>query len=195
MKCKDNDGETIRVAMFNHPLRGFPSLKIESNEIELIKDKNYSLERLRVTPKVRSVRDFSPNSRQALIIIDGQMGDEIYPAGLTFMVEMKDGENMYDGGTGTQLRESSQLPSAMRPKISNEYDDFSLTMNGVRIDRVTGDTTLTMSWHLVPDRAIKHKCAISKQPEKDAAAMIYDAFDGIKAEIKRTSKAGAVNKL
>ncbi len=195
LKCKDNDGETIRVAMFNHPLRGFPSLKIESNEIELIKDKNYSLERLRVTPKVRSVRDFSPNSRQALIIIDGQMGDEIYPAGLTFMVEMKDGENMYDGGTGTQLRESSQLPSAMRPKISNEYDDFSLTMNGVRIDRVTGDTTLTMSWHLVPDRAIKHKCTISKQPEKDAAAMIYDAFDGIRAEIKRVTKKAVENKL
>ncbi len=195
LKCKDKDGETIRVAMFDHPLRGFPSLKIESNELDLIRNKNYSLERLRVTPKVRSVRDFSPNSRQALIIIDGQMGDEIYPAGLTYMVEMKDGENMYEGGTGTQLRESSQLPSAMRPKISNEYDDFSLTMNGVRIDRVTGDTTLTMSWHLVPDRAIKHKCTISKQPEKDAAAMIYDAFDGIRAEIKRVTKKAVENKL
>ncbi len=181
--------------MFDHPLRGFPSLSIESNEIDLIRDKNYSLERLRVTPKVRSVRDFSPSSRQALIIIDSQVGDEIYPSGLTFMVEMKDGENTYDGGTGTQLRVSSQLPSAMRPKISNEYDEFSLTLNGVRIDRVTGDTTLTMSWYLVPDRAIKHKCTISKQPEKDAEKMITDAFDGIKAEIKRVTKAGAVNKL
>ena len=195
LKCKDKDGETIRVAMFDHPLRGFPSLKIESNEIDLIRDKNYSLERLRVTPKVRSVRDFSPSSRQALIIIDGQMGDEIYPAGLTYMVEMKDGENMYEGGTGTQLRVSSQLPSAMRPKISNEYDEFSLTMNGVRIDRVTGDTTLTMSWPFVPDRAIKHKCTISKQPEKDTAKMITDAFEGIKDEIKRVSKRGPVNKL
>lgn len=195
LKCQDKHGDTIRVAMFDHPLRGFPSLKIESNEIDLIRNKNYSLERLRVTPKVRSVRDFSPNSRQTLIIIDSQVGDEIYPAGLTFMVEMKDGENMYDGGTGTQLRVSSQLPSAMRPNISNEYDEFSLTMNGVRIDRVTGDTTLTMSWYLVPDRAIKHKCSISKQPEKDVAKMITDAFDGVKAEIKRVSKKGPVNKL
>ncbi|NKW11188.1 hypothetical protein HGG76_26635 [Ochrobactrum tritici] len=51
-----------------------------------------------------------------------------------------------------------------------------------------GDTTLTMSWPFLPDRAIKHKCTISTQPEKDTAKMITDAFEGIKDEIKRVSK-------
>lgn len=194
LKCKDKDGETIRVAMFEHPLRGFPSIKIEHNENDLIRDKNYSLDRLNVTPKVSSVRDPSSNNRQALVIIDGKMGDEIYPAGLTFMAEMEEGPNLYEGGA-TQLRVSSQLPTAMRPKISNEYDEFSLRMKKLQIDRVTGDTTITMAWSLVPNRAIKHKCAISKQPEKDVAVMISDAFDGIRAEIKRVTKKAVENTL
>jgi len=69
------------------------------------------------------------------------------------------------------------------------YGEFNVTLNKLKIDRVTGDTTLTMSWFLVPALHIKHKCQISRQPDKDAAIMIGEAFEGMKAEIKGIGEA------
>lgn len=199
LTCKDDEGDRIRVAVFEHPLRGFPHLQIEHNEDELKRDKIYTKDRLHVTAKVRSIREpSSPNSklaRHALVIVDYQLGDEIYPAGLSFIADLAEGPNAYEGGRGTQLRASSELPTIMRPKIRNEYGEFNVTLNKLKIDRVTGDTTLTMSWFLVPALHIKHKCQISKQPDKDAAIMIGEAFEGMKAEIKRITKKGVENRL
>ncbi|WP_353368181.1 hypothetical protein, partial [Brucella sp. NBRC 12952] len=167
LTCKNVESDRIRIAMFEHPLRGFPILKIEHNEDELKRDKIYTKDRLQVTAKVRSAREPRSRSlkmaRHALVIVDYQLGDEIYPVGLSFIADLAEDPNAYEG-RGTQLRASSELPEMMRPKIKNEYGELNVMMNNVKIDRVTGDTTLTMSWFLVPALHIKHKCTISKQP-------------------------------
>lgn len=196
LHCIDKDGETIRVAFFEEQLSGFPHLVIKHNENELRASNHYSFERLRVTVNVAPIPDDEKDKYSALLILDGRAGDEIYPAGLMFMANMTASDSQYEMSEHpVQLRSSGELPTAMWPKISNQVNEFGLNLIRFRIDRATGETAIALSWPMMPELTIQHKCSISDAPKRDASAMIRESLTAMGAEQKRLEKSGIENRL
>lgn len=195
LTCTDVDGETVRITMFNVPLAGFPLLHIEHNERELKQARIYSLDRLTVSTQLKATR--SDDKYNALVIIDGKAGDEIFPAGLTFLVEMATRDTHYEAPRGRPLRDGGSLPTAMLPPITTypEADALHFSLDRVLIDRVTLNTTVDMSWPLSPRVRVKNICTISETPQQDSAKMLRESFDAIKSEQKRVTRSGTANRL
>lgn len=195
LTCTDIDGETVQIAMFNAILAGFPLLHIKHNEQELKRAGIYSLDRLAVSTQLKATH--SDDRYNALVIIDGQAGDEIFPAGLTFLVKMAMHDTHYEASRGRPLRNGGDLPTAMLPPITTYPDEGALhfSLDSIQIDRVTLNTTVTMRWPLSPRVRVKHTCTTSENPQQDSAKMLRKGFASIKAEQERVTKTGIKNRL
>lgn len=194
ISCKSDQEHAVRIAMYNERMKGFPLLRIEHNENDLKYSGSYSFERLSVETYLKPIH--TSDRYNALVVMDRQTGDEIYPAGLNFLVELVTHDSFYQSSKGRPLREGSHLPTDMLPPISStEQKVLRLNLDQVLIDRVSLKTKLFLSWSLRPRVEVHYTCDVSKTPKEESAQMLRDSFDAIREEQNRITKGGPQNRL